>query len=615
MKLYFSPIFPALLGVFLVSCSGPQLKLLDRPITATGSARKLTSATDLAGSTIETLKAEDLWRTYRKDSDAAIRALASRYHKDPTPALRLALAETSSDAGDLMVRSDVDAALGHYLDAAQVCEKGAKEAIGSSTESPERTIYNYCAARVARILQDRGESGAASMEIPGILQTYQLEVATSGTSVAPTSVDLLVPSSWIKLTGLKLERIRQEGFGMAMVGHQPWTQERATRDPMMPPFGFATPLNATLRFSGSQATLVLENLLLTHESRGGGQRLPLAGDFTAPLAFIYYHRKKGINKMLAMFRPSLYEDTMKLYSLEPFRKDKIPLLLVHGLMSTAEGWLPFVNLLREDPVLREQYQLIFFNYPTGIPISESAAELRKALVEFGHHYDPTRSNPNMRNMVILGHSMGGILANMQIRDSGNHLEKAVFARSLEDLDLDEERKEEIHKALRFSADPDIDRAILLAAPHRGSAFATNPIGQFGAWLIRLPFDIVDGLLGDVIIIDAMTNIAQEASQRPRNSVTSLRPDSPLLGAVLEMPVKNGLPVHSIIAQRNSDDPKEEGGDGVVLYTSSHLDEARSEVVVLGANHRSMVMHEETVQEVLRILYLHAGVRAKAGPRP
>ncbi len=91
-------------------------------------------------------------------------------------------------------------------------------------------------------------------------------------------------------------------------------------------------------------------------------------------------------------------------------------------------------------------------------------------------------------------------------------------------------------------------------------------------------------------------------------MTSLRPDNPVLLETLKLPVREGVKIHSIVAQRNPDNPMVEGSDGVVLYSSAHLDGVRSETIVLNANHRSMVEKDETIQEVWRILYLHAGVK-------
>jgi hypothetical protein len=229
-------------------------------------------------------------------------------------------------------------------------------------------------------------------------------------------------------------------------------------------------------------------------------------------------------------------------------------------------------------------------------------------VEFQQTNDPRRRNPRMRNMVILGHSMGGIISNMQIRDSGDRLYKGVFTKNLEELKLDAEREDEVRRLAFFKANSDIDRALLLASPLRGSAFATNKVGRFGAWLIRMPFNLVDAVLGDIELIGAMTDAAKNSSQRPSNSVNGLRPDNATLQNVLDSPVRRGVSIHSIVAVKDPKDPLLESSDGVVPYPSAHLDEAVSEKVIMDANHRSMVVKDETIEEILRILYMHAGVK-------
>ena len=126
-------------------------------------------------------------------------------------------------------------------------------------------------------------------------------------------------------------------------------------------------------------------------------------------------------------------------------------------MSNAEGWLPFANQLRSDPLVREKYQLVFFGYPTGSAIGGNGAKLREALVAYRNAYDPNGSNPHMRNMVILGHSMGGILSNMQIRDSGDRIYKTFFTKDMKELGLDAETEAEVRRVGFFSANRDIDK--------------------------------------------------------------------------------------------------------------------------------------------------------------
>ena len=599
-----------LAALLLTSCGGPRLEIRDRPITETKSSRALTSAFALESRTISVLRSEDLLKTYKSDPKAAIQALAGRYKAEPTGERRFALAEMASDTGDKITAERPYDAIGHYLDAARLTEEAALKAIGSTEENPDQVLYNYCAARVARLLLDEGDSGKTARSVKGPLQTYRFSAAQRRETVSPTSYDVLVPDTWLKPDGIQLEQVQQVGFGVAMVGHLEPTPELKKAEPTVGPTGFGVPLNASLRFSGSQASLVLQNLMVKGQGEMDGKPLPLAGNFTAPFYFLYREGSKRPNKILATLRPDAYKDTIGLYSIEPYREDKIPLIVVHGLMSTAEGWLPFTNHLRGDPVVREKYQLVFFNYPTGSPIGGNAANLREALAKYRKDYDPSGTNPNMRNMVILGHSMGGILSNMQIRDSGDRVYKTFFTKEMKELGLRPEAEAQIRRSGFFNANPDIDRAILIASPLRGSDFATNKVGRLGAWLIRFPFNVIDAALGEIEVINAMTDVAQQASQRPVNSVAGLRPDNPLLAGVLKCPVRKGVAIHTIVGKKKPDQPLLESSDGVVPYTSAHLDYAVSEVVVVGANHTSVLQKDECFEEVWRILYMHAGIKRK-----
>lgn len=592
-------------ALLLVACSAPNVKILDRPVSETSTARALTSSTALEDETRRTLRKEDLLGLYRKDTHAAIQELARRFKEEPSAERRMALAEMCSDSADILTESQPKEALGRYLDAAWLTQDEALAASKQGAESPARTLNTYASARLTRLLRDQEKTAGRTRKVNGAFQSWQLELDTRDGMVDPRDFDIVVPASWLETNGIKWKSITQAGLGAAMVGYRESNPERVEQDPLMPAAGRGFPLNARVEFEGPRARLMVQDLMDSARTPSG---VPLATNFSAAVSFNYYADVRRMNRLEALLRPAEYQDTMGMFSLQPHDPDRIPLILVHGLLSSAEAWYPFINLLLADPVVRERYQIVLFNYPTGVPIPRSAAQLRTALADYQKRHDPNRSNPNMRNMVILGHSMGGIISNAQVRTSGDRVYDSYFRKDLDELDIDDEQKEIIRNHGFFEANPDIDRAILLAAPLRGSAFASNRIGQFGANLIRLPFNIVDALLGQIEVIDALTDVAQQASQRPTNSVTSLRPDNPILWAFLSCPVRPGVEIHSIVAQKDPDDPIEKGTDGFVPYTSSHLDEAVSEVVVRGADHRGMVNRNETVQEVWRILRLHAGVR-------
>ncbi|NCF91452.1 MAG: hypothetical protein GWQ05_10905 [Verrucomicrobiaceae bacterium] len=588
-----------------VSCSSPGVQRLSRPITDSALLRALMDPTELAEETATTLREERLLKVYRRDPFEAQRTLAQRYEAQPTEPRRQALAEISSGHGDRLAETDQNEAIGHYLDAAALTHTAALEDATAVEATPDSALYDYAVSRVTMLAYESQIDLSQAFRTSGNLNSYVVRLAQGDHLVSPRQFNDMAPADFLEFKGIELKRVIQEGFGAALVGHIKHSPEWEQRDPFMSPSGFGIPVNGSLRFNGPDVTLVLQNLTQDHLANIGDKNVPLKGDYTAPLVFRYYEERDAEpNKIMAALRPSEYSSTIGMHSLEPFDPDKTPLILVHGLLSTAEGWLPFLNRLRQDPVVREHYQIVLFNYPTGTPIAENSVHLRSWLTKFSQTYDPKGRIPNMRNMVILGHSMGGLLSNMQIRDSGDALLKLVFKDPIDQVNIDPAVREKLADIGVFKANPDIDRAIFMAAPHRGSEMASNVVGHIGAWLIRLPFDLVDSVFGNLELIDQLTDVGQQMSKRPRNSVASLRTDNPILSTLLTLPVAEKIEIHSIIAQTKRDVPVPDGTDGVVRYWSSHLDEAVSEKIIYKENHRSMVEAEESLIEVWRILYQH-----------
>jgi hypothetical protein len=294
-----------------------------------------------------------------------------------------------------------------------------------------------------------------------------------------------------------------------------------------------------------------------------------------------------------------------LYQLEPFRKDEIPIIFVHGLQSTPSVWIEALNKLRADPLIRDRYQLLVFSYPTGFPIGVNAATLRKHLHEFRKRYDPRGTNPAMQKMILVGHSMGGILSNYQIRDSGQILHDKLFDRPLDETSLTEAQKAIFRPVVNFEANAAIGRLIFIASPHRGSNLATGTIGALGTRLVRLPLKTLL-LTQRPTEIEGMTEAGRGLMKSKLTSVSALRPGSLGLQTAWELANSHNVPMHSIIAREKASGSLQESSDGVVAYMSSHVESAASEKVVVGEDHSSVTTSDEAIKELRRILYLHIG---------
>jgi hypothetical protein len=110
-------------------------------------------------------------------------------------------------------------------------------------------------------------------------------------------------------------------------------------------------------------------------------------------------------------------------------------------------------------------------------------------------------------------------------------------------------------------------------------------------------------------VRGLTPLGQKVMVDRPDSIQGLKPDNPGTKAILAQKVRKGVTIHSIIGRKDPDDSLTESNDGVVPYWSSHLDFADSEKVV-HATHTSINHNQEAIEEVGRILYLHAGLRPK-----
>jgi hypothetical protein len=80
--------------------------------------------------------------------------------------------------------------------------------------------------------------------------------------------------------------------------------------------------------------------------------------------------------------------------------------------------------------------------------------------------------------------------------------------------------------------------------------------------------------------------------------------NPFLRSLAAMPIARGVHAHSIIPVKGTG-PVEDGNDGVVEYKSAHIDGVESELVVRSGH--STQSTPQTIEEVRRILYEHAGI--------
>jgi pimeloyl-ACP methyl ester carboxylesterase len=441
----------------------------------------------------------------------------------------------------------------------------------------------------------------------------QLTVAgDSPATFDPRSTNDLFPATALHIKQLRV-RTTQEGAGVPYVARFEPGSPALRGQPGIPPLsGLCEPVTALVRFDRKNPQLVFYRTLADDDTVIDGRRVKLAADFTAPLAYML---SKGRNRSLdirALIRTDLKMDDAGLYQFSRYEPGKIPVVFVHGLMSRPETWVPAVNELLADEQIRERYQFWLFLYPTGLPVWASAAKLRDEMDRFRTVFDPRRTNANLDRMVLAGHSMGGLISGLQIRTGGRHLWQQFMITPPEQLNISPQNKERLLKIVNFGPRNDVARVVFFATPHQGSELAVNPFAEFFARLVRLPFKFTRH---DVLTLQqVLREDLRELFVAPANSLVFLRAKSPLLAAILKLPMKKSVPFHSIIGDRGLGDTPD-SSDGVVPYWSSHLPGAASEKIVPSGHGTNE--NPEGIREFRRILRQHlsaAGGRLSANAR-
>jgi len=332
----------------------------------------------------------------------------------------------------------------------------------------------------------------------------------------------------------------------------------------------------------------------------------MAVDFSTPLA-CFFNNLAERNLLAQMLDPQSQEDSDGLYMAEPYQPNKIPVVFIHGLMSSPETWGQMVNSLKNDPTIRQRYQFWFFSYSTGAPVLLSAKKLRDALRAAEKEFCTTpEATANFNKMVLVGHSMGGLLTRQMVQENPRYLFETIYGLSYDEIKARLQPEDfELFDSLTPYPLPFVHRAVFMAVPHKGAEMAQSFLGKLGTYLITAPKYLLTRSEAIVRINTAlMADYGERMAKRGNRFFTgidNLDPDNSFVRANGVSPMKKDLTYHCIIGNHNRAGAPDES-DGIVPYWSSHLDGAASELIV--KSDHSVHRRPAAIQELLRILLLH-----------
>jgi pimeloyl-ACP methyl ester carboxylesterase len=560
----------------------------------------------LSGVTGSVLARHDLVVTAANDPGSAARILEARFERETEPDGAFALAELSYQAGLLQRPRSPQSAMAWYRDAAVLAGLALAEP-GCARPDLAVAIHNGAVARLIRTAQSEG--GRPGRNWRQVLVEQQIALQSATPYLDPDRIADLRVAADLRVQGMD-HSYGREGLGVPLVAHRVVARETTTpdvqdvQDEFLPP-DLRTGTTAVLISRGGlldgewrkrPATLTLLDPFGPQFHAIGDKEVALADDRTTPLASLLASRRLAMLEWTGLIDSGFSQSSLEpgLYMSRPYEPGKIPVVFVHGLVSSPRAWLQTINEMQNSPAIASRYQFWVFIYPTGSPIPTSARRLRESLVRVRDTVDPGHNDQALDQMVLVGHSMGGVLSKMMVQQTGPALWDAAITVPQGQFRASPELKKSLTELLVFEPLPFVRRVIFIATPHRGSPIADGPIGWAVSSVIRRSNEQT-ARVAEIEALNGPNVITPELRGAALNAIGNLRTDSPILVALDRIPIKPTVPYHSIIPLI----PAVPDTDGVVEYRSSHVEGAVSEKIVAGT-HLSQQAPEVT-RELGRIL--------------
>ena len=331
-----------------------------------------------------------------------------------------------------------------------------------------------------------------------------------------------------------------------------------------------------------------------------GKPYSLAANFSAPYGLWLAENNLGAAAYLTLIDRDQHLAMPHLYMLEPYNPNKKIIVLVHGLASSPEAWIAVTNDIMGDAILREHYQVWQIFYSTNMPILESRFQIYALLKQAFGSLNP--KDAAAQDAVLIGHSMGGIISRLLVSDAD------ISKQALELMNNPQQTRLRKHpvigERLKMKPIENFDRAIFLAAPHRGTDYADRWFTLAARKIIKIPATFLTTLADtltsyDVDLKDFVKTLTNDVIQ---NGPSDLSKKSKFMELTASIPPEKGLVFHSIMGNITKSDDPNVITDGIVPYKSAHLDGAVSEKIFTGGH--SIQETPEAVLELRRILRQH-----------
>lgn len=464
-------------------------------------------------------------------------------------------------------------------------------------EAQAQSLANSCTRELLGYLLD---------EAPAQWRPRTLHVAGESLQIVfrdlPDSLDdgpvALTRADEVTVPAVMGQRYRSPGYGVPMVGWQAQCHDKPICA-LDPPDGVTRALTAWIEpGEDGVACLVVAGVRKHPQITIGKHDVALATDFSAAYAALFDRSKINRLALWNLIGGHQFAKREGLYLLEDYDPTKTPLIMVHGLGRSPMVWARLTNLINGSPDLRARYQVWHVIYPTNTPVLLNRLHVQHMMDRAWRILDPDGTAPAHRDMVLVGHSMGGVISRLLVSDSRNVVWNAVFDVPPEALHGSPEDIAQLQALFRFQPYPGVTRAIFLASPHLGSPVADSFLGWVALRFVHPRAPELDALHRVLDANRAHENplLAEDYARKGLSSISTLRAAQPVSHAAQSLMPVPGVRYYTFAGDLPGAHPP---GDGIVPLTSALIPGAVSTTLVKDGH--QLYLNDDVLAKIAQIL--------------
>jgi Alpha/beta hydrolase family len=401
-------------------------------------------------------------------------------------------------------------------------------------------------------------------------------------------------------------RSRHDGFGVPLVAFAPTCTNRPVCA-LYPPEGIFRPATFWLEGApdsthhGEEPVFVLQYPVTQPDDLVGTQLYRVADDLSAPYAQLIEHSNLRRLGWWGLIGGTAVGHRAGVFLLDDYDPNKTPIIMIHGLASSPRIWARLSNAIIGDPQLHKRYQIWHVVYQTNAPLLIERYRVQTYLDATWKTVDPGGTAPARKGDVLIGHSMGGMIARLLCAQSVPALWTAAFTVPMESLHTSDKDLALLKDIFQFAPYPGVDEEIFMAAPQHGSPAAGYWYGRIAqglAWeevpelsvLRRIAKDNPNAIQGELVRDFQLGHLS---------SLTSLLPDEPVTKVDSQLLPVTGVRYYTIAGVLPGRKPP---GDGFVPLSSALIPGASSTLIV--QSDHQVPNNAQAIAAVLDILRHH-----------